>query len=423
MRWMTRFRQDVAGRILLALYPGLYWSAWLWRSLLSRTTCFIAVTGSFGKTTVKECLSGILSTRHRTFKSHRTQNATTLLALNILRVRPWHRFAVIEAATSRPGQMSPAARLVRPDIALITGIGDAHATSYRSLEDVATEKMELLRWIRPGGTAIVNGDEPLLATASDRGQFRILRFGKCPEFDQSCSGIQAEWPGRLELVVNEPGRSSLLKTRLVGTHWVPSVLATILAARTCGISLDDCVRTLESVKPFPARMQPVRLPGGAIVIRDEYNSAGDSYRQSFAFFEEARAVRKIAVISDFDSRRKRRSRLRQLGRQSTAVADLLVFVGESSEHSRNAAVAIGFDPSAAFCFTTPRDAAAWLGAKLGPGDLVLLKGRSCDHLSRLIFAQVGEVKCWKPTCSRRYLCDICWELGMSDREMGQIESL
>jgi len=420
---MTRFRQQVAGRFLRALYPAVYWSAWHWRSLLGRTTCFIAVTGSFGKTTVKECLSGILAKRHRTFKSHRTQNASTLLALNILRVRPWHRFAVIETATSRPGQMHPAARLVRPDIAVITGVGDAHANSYRSMEEIANEKMELLRWIRPGGTAILNGDEPLLSTASDRGRFRILHFGSRPEFDLCGSEVRAQWPGRLELVVQEPGSSFPLATRLVGTHWVPSVLAAILAARTCGLTLSACVQTVESVKPFPARMQPVRLPGGAVVIRDEYNSAEDSYRESFAFFEQARASRKIVVISDFDSRKKRRRRLHQLGRQAAAIADLLVFVGESAEHSRNAAIKSGIDPEAAVCFTTPRDAAVWLDGKLGPGDLLLLKGRSCDHLSRLIFAQVGEVKCWKPTCSKRYLCDICWELGMPEDELAQIEPL
>ena len=92
MRWQLWLGQEVVGRLLSTGYPVLYWCADVWRSLL-RGTCFIAVTGSFGKTTVEEFLAAALSTRHRTFKSHRTQNARSLHALNVLRVRPWHRFA------------------------------------------------------------------------------------------------------------------------------------------------------------------------------------------------------------------------------------------------------------------------------------------------------------------------------------------
>ena len=410
------------GRALSKGFPVLYWFAYLWRSLLTRT-CFIAVTGSFGKTTVKEELARALSTRYRTFRSHRTQNAESLLVLNILRVRPWHQFAVIETATSKPGQMSPAARLVRPDIAVITGIGGAHAVNYSSMEEVASEKMELLKQVRTGGTAIINGDEPTLATAGERGRFQILRFGLDRRFDLHASEIRSDWPGRLSLVVADGNESLQVQTRLVGSHWVPSVLAGILAARVCGITLKESVRAVESVQPFQARMQPVRLPNGATIIRDEYNAAEDSYRESFEFFGRARASRKIAIVSDYHSRRKRRRRLRHLGRQAAATSDLVLFIGESAGHSRGAAIEAGIDPSAAHCFTTPVEAASWLKGKLRPGDLVLLKGRPYDHLTRLVFAQVGSVQCWKNTCPKRYLCDICWELGMPKQEMIRIETL
>ncbi|MEJ2083623.1 MAG: Mur ligase family protein [Acidobacteriota bacterium] len=104
-RWHFWFRQVFFARLLGLLGPVLYWAAYAWRRLLRGTT-FIAITGSLGKTTAKDCLAAILGDHYSTFRTVGTQNARRLLSLNLLRVRPWHRFAVLEVAR-RPTECLP----------------------------------------------------------------------------------------------------------------------------------------------------------------------------------------------------------------------------------------------------------------------------------------------------------------------------
>jgi len=169
-------------------------------------------------------------------------------------------------------------------------------------------------------------------------------------------------------------------------------------------------------------MQPVQLPSGAIVIRDEYNGSPSSFRTALEFFELAEAERKILVAGDYsDSAVKRRRRLARLGRTAASLCDLAIFIGEHSHHSRIGAIQAGMDTSKALNFSYPQDALSLLQKELREGDLVMLKSRSNDHFSRLLFAQVGEVLCWRPTCPERFLCDICWQLGCDKSDMARIK--
>jgi len=188
--------------------------------------------------------------------------------------------------------------------------------------------------------------------------------------------------------------------------------------------LSDAAEIIADLKPFPARMQPVLLPSGATVIRDEYNGSPDSYRAALEFLESAEANRRVLIAGDYsDSTVKRRRRLARLGRTAARFCDLAIFVGEYSHYSRNAALQAGLDPKRVLNFTYPQDAVSSLKEELREGDLVLLKARSNDHLSRLLFAQVGNVLCWRTSCPERFLCDICWRLGCEESDMKRIQIL
>ena len=112
-----------------AAAPFLKIMAFLWRRLLVRTT-FIAVTGSLGKTTTKDCLAALLSSLGRTAKSYRNLNARAGVSITILRTMPWHRFSVVELGTGGPGSLGPAARLLRPHIVVITGVARTHTENF-----------------------------------------------------------------------------------------------------------------------------------------------------------------------------------------------------------------------------------------------------------------------------------------------------
>ncbi|MBM3812933.1 MAG: hypothetical protein FJW20_15015 [Acidimicrobiia bacterium] len=179
-------------------------AALIWRRLLWRTT-FIAITGSNGKTTTKEILARILSARHRTLKTEGNANGRAGLIRTILRVRPWHRFAVIEVGIEAPGQMWRAALLTRPDIAVITSIAAEHSENFPTLEVTAKEKSDLLGGLGKDGVAVLNGDDPRVRAMANRGKFRLVYFGNSREWDLWAEHVEGDWPQRLRMQVRSGG--------------------------------------------------------------------------------------------------------------------------------------------------------------------------------------------------------------------------
>ena len=393
--------------------------ATVWRRLLFRTT-FVAITGSFGKTTAKECLARILSSEGPTARSWRNQNNGAGVSASVLRVRPWHRFAVIELGTGGLGHLAKASRLVRPHVAVVLKVGRAHTNRLGSLDDISAEKAGILEGVLSGGTVLLNGDDVRVkAMAAKTG--RLVRFfGTGAEFDFRADEISAQWPDRLRFRLHHESESVEVRTPYVGDHWLPSVLAALAAARICGVSLTGAARALAKVLPFDARLEPVELPNGAIILRDEYNASIDSFEAAFEVMRKARARRRVVVASDTaESTKRQQRRKKELGQYAASVADGAVFLGESAHRAERAAVAAGMDPANAHSFAGLDDAAGFLKTFLQAGDLVLLKGRASHHLSRLFFVQLGQVDCWKEKCSKMMLCDICPELGPAAREKHQ----
>jgi hypothetical protein len=117
-------------------------------------------------------------------------------------------------------------------------------------------------------------------------------------------------------------------------------------------------------------------------------------------------------VSDYtDTNEKPRDRLAKLGRRAAATADLAVFLGDRGHYGVRAAVAAGMPPERAHAFLSLQEAAEFLKKELRSNDLVLLRGRNADHNSRLYFAQLGTLACWKVNCGKTKLCDYCPELG------------
>jgi UDP-N-acetylmuramoyl-tripeptide--D-alanyl-D-alanine ligase len=411
-------RQAVLGPVVRALRPVSYWTAYVWRRLLLRTT-FIAVTGSLAKTTTKECLAVILSTHGRTFRSFRNQNATGAVALNLLRVRPWHRYAVLEVAAGAPGTMRRSARLVRPDAVLVLNVLKTHSTAYESLEQHAAEKEILLHALRPGGLAVLNGDDPLVRRMTARGG-RVLRVGTASGCDLRASDATSLWPDRLSFTLHHAGGDRRIFTQFVGTHWLTAVLAALAAAAGLDVEIGKAASAIRAAEPFPGRLQPVRLPNGAIVLRDDYNASIDTVETSLRVLEQAAAPRRVLAITDLsDFGGNRKQRLKYLARIAPRAAEVLVLVGEMAEYGRRRAIDQGMAAEQVHAFPALRPAAEFLRLELRAGDLVLIKGRTTDHAARLFLAQLGPVGCWKDYCPKRMLCDICWELDITPRQLRQ----
>ncbi|MBZ5601914.1 MAG: hypothetical protein LAO79_06380 [Acidobacteriia bacterium] len=384
--------------------------AFVWRRLMFRTT-FIAITGSVGKTTAKECIAAMLAAHAPIVKTFDTQNGRFFVARAILRVRPGHRFAVIEVATNRPGGLWSEARLVNPDLALILSVAQTHSNNFNSLEEIAQEKARMLDALRPGGTAVLNGDDPRVLAMAKGARKKVRIAGSSPQFDVWADEISSIWPDRLSFRVHCGSESRRVRTRLVGEHWLGTALASLAIALECGVSLEAAATALETAPPYRARLEPVELPSGAIMLRDDFNDELSTLAPALRVLEQAIAARRILVMSGaLDPKSKTKGKLMDAGRLVVHSADLVVFVGEDAMHHAECAAAAGLENAAMRAFPSLPDAAKFLNDELRNGDLVLLRGLLMDHIQRLLFAQFGSVGCWKPTCAKQCLCDHCPEL-------------
>jgi UDP-N-acetylmuramoyl-tripeptide--D-alanyl-D-alanine ligase len=386
----------------------------LWRRCLRRTT-FIAITGSFGKSTTKECLAAMLSKRWPIVKTLRNGNGFDCICRTIFAVRPWHRYAVIEVGTERPGMIRHWSRVVSPDVAVILSVGGAHALSFPSLEAIAKEKASLLKGLRPGGLAVLNGDDPRVIAAARQAlpkDRKVAWFGSSPSSNTTAHDIKAQWPDRLSFTARTDDGSASCQTKLVGAHWLPSMLAALTVASHAGVPIEEAARAIANIAPLPGRTQPVSLPNGAVILRDDTNSFLDAFKTSMAVLKDARGVRRIFVSNGYtEDELDVRRRLAHLGELAGASADVVVFFGGNGQQARRAAIEHGIPPENAHRFKTIRQTADFLRTEIRGGDLVLVKGRYSSHLGRILFAQVTDIECWVSRCPKRFLCDRCPELG------------
>jgi UDP-N-acetylmuramoyl-tripeptide--D-alanyl-D-alanine ligase len=257
--------------------------------------------------------------------------------------------------------MQRSAPLVRPDIAVILAIRRTHSTAFASLDEHAREKAHLLRATSKRGTIVLFQDDPRVSAMSGVSTQRVVRFGVSPASHLRARHISSNWPERLAFEVENGGGWLSVKTQLVGEHWLPAVLGALAAASAVGIPLDSAVRSVASVPPFRGRLQPVLLPSGAVFLRDDYNASLDGADAAFQVMRQARARRRILVISDLsDFGGNRKKRLRYIGAAVPEVAELVVFVGESIDYATRRAVEAGLPPDCVFGFSTFQETAEFL---------------------------------------------------------------
>jgi len=265
----------------------------------------IAITGSNGKTTVKEMCAAILREAARAegldpaaavLASAGNQNNDIGVPLTLLRLRSSHRAAVVELGMNHPGEIAALAAIARPGVALVTNAQRAHLAGLASLSEVAREKGELIRALAPGGTAVINADDAFAGYwRGVAGTRPVVSFGI--EKEASVSG---RWTPRglsstVELVT--PAGSARLSLRVPGIHNVRNALAAAAATIAAGAPLPAVVAGLERFAGVPGRLQPKPGRGGARLIDDSYNANPDSVHAAIDVLA-ATTGRKILVLGD-----------------------------------------------------------------------------------------------------------------------------
>ena len=374
-------------------------------------TTFIAITGSVGKTTTTHCLGEILSAHYPTNWTPGGQNGRTHLALNVLRTRFHHRYTVIEVGTRLPGALRRAAWMIAPDIAVVLTVRGVHTNAFRTLEEIAAEKEQLLSRSGKRGVAILNADDALVRDMGTRCQGQVRTFGSAEDSWLRGTQISSVWPRRLGFQAHHGSESCRVETQLVGEHMAVCALAALAVAVFCGVPLRKAAAALGAVPPVRGRMQPMILPHGVTVLRDEFNPSLPSLESGLNVMRSAEAARRIVVVGDvLDSQPIVRPRMRDLGRRVAASADMGVFIGTVSKVAAKAATEAGLKQ--AFACRNLREASAFLERELRAGDLVFVQGWVAHHIERAILAQTGTIACWVERCNKIMPCEHCAELKL-----------
>jgi UDP-N-acetylmuramoyl-tripeptide--D-alanyl-D-alanine ligase len=232
----------------------------------------VAVTGSNGKTTVKEMIATLLGGSQPVLATRGNLNNDLGVPLTLLRLSAQHRYAVIEMGANHPGEIVGLTALARPDVAVITNAGPAHLEGFGDLNGVARAKGEIFQGLADGGTAVINADDPFcdlwVRLAGDR---RVVTFGLANPADVRGSRIDLSDQGA-RFRLSTPAGTCDIALSLVGRHNVMNALAAAAAAFALGLALEVIGEGLARTAPTKGRFQLRHGANGARLIDDTYNA-------------------------------------------------------------------------------------------------------------------------------------------------------
>lgn len=254
----------------------------------------VAVTGSNGKTSTKDLTAAVLSTCYQTYKTPGNLNSHIGLPLCVLEWDDRTEVAVLEMGMRGLGEIAQLCAIARPEIGIITLIGEAHLERLGSREQIAAAKWELIAALPYGGLAVLPDDEPLLAQHAVPVGVRVRRFGETAQaqcrlltYQQTATGSVAQVTG-----LDEP-----LQLATVGRHQARNALIALTIAEEFGISLAEAAQALMSADKTAQRTAVQSYPG-LTVIDDSYNAAPTSVRAGLAVLAETEADARLAVLGD-----------------------------------------------------------------------------------------------------------------------------
>ena len=256
----------------------------------------VQITGSMGKTTFKELLAGILAQRYNTLKTPGNLNGDIGAPLTLLSLTPAHQAAVIETGMDEFGQIRYLGQAIRPDVAVITIIDDVHLSHFGSREDILHAKAEIFENLRPGGLAVLNGDDALLNTLHPGCE--TVRCGQSPDCAVRITDLEdLGLEGVRCTVVTQKDRYPLT-IPAPGVHMAELSALAIAAAERLGLTKAEIINGVASYAPADNRLRIERLPGNRIMINDSYNANPRSVRADVKILAQHKGGKRIAMLGD-----------------------------------------------------------------------------------------------------------------------------
>ena len=379
----TELPQIVVADTLVALGE----LAALWRSRFDIPV--IAITGSNGKTTVKEMLTAILGQRREVLATHGNLNNEIGLPLTLLRLDGGHQAAVVEAGASKPGDIAYLTRIASPTVAVLTNAAGAHLAGFGSLEAVARSKGEIFEGLGEGGIAIINADDAFADLWRElAGDHRVLSFA----LDNEAEVRGQWWPQEVlsnTLEITAPQGELSVALPLPGRHNASNALAATAAALAVGCTPAEIRAGLESLRPVPGRLCWKAGIHGARILDDTYNANPASLAAALEVLATAPGEHWLALGDMAELGGDAVALHAQAGeRAARAGLQRLYAVGELSRQAVAAFVEHG--NGIGLHFAARDDLVERLQEDLHRDVTLLLKGSRAAHMDRVVAALTEE---------------------------------
>jgi UDP-N-acetylmuramoyl-tripeptide--D-alanyl-D-alanine ligase len=331
----------------------------------------IAVTGSAGKTTTKEAIAHLLSSRFRVHKSEGNFNNHFGLPLMLLKLEPEHDLAVVELGMSHLGEITALAQIAQPDTGVVTNVAPVHLEFFNSIDEIARAKYELVESLPESGTAVLNADDEYVSEFGDDFKGDVITYGFAAGSVVRAENVESrgESGSTFDIIFREEHVRAVLP--LVGSHNIHNALAAVAVALKNGLSLAESAIALAGLVPADKRGQVVRI-GNITVINDCYNSNPKALAAMVDALAAMPAKRRIVVAGEMLELGPQGAEMhRDSGRHiAERGIDVLIGVRGLAEHVVRAANQAGIN---AKFVATPEDAGKWLARETRDGDVVLLK--------------------------------------------------
>ena len=257
----------------------------------------VGITGSVGKTTVKDLVAEVLGRRLRVSASERSFNNEIGVPLTVFNAPGDCEALVVEMGARGPGHVAALCELARPQIGVVTVVAGAHLECFGDLAGVAVAKGELIEALPADGTAVLNFDDPLVAAMAERSDAEVLTFGRSGG-DVRAEAVRLGDDLRASFELASPWGSAAVRLAIAGEHHVTNALAAAAVGLDAGVPVDLVADALGTAGISPWRMEMALTPGGATVINDAYNANPTSTGAALSALASLPARRRVAVLGE-----------------------------------------------------------------------------------------------------------------------------
>ncbi|MGB2601932.1 MAG: UDP-N-acetylmuramoyl-tripeptide--D-alanyl-D-alanine ligase [Candidatus Omnitrophota bacterium] len=348
----------------------------------------VCITGTNGKTTVKDILSRLLSAEYKVLKSDKSYNNIIGLSLTLFDLDSSYDVVVLELGTNHPGEIPVLARIAAPHIAIITNIGDGHLQYFVDREGVFVEKISLLDYLPDTGMAFLNRDDPLLARAATRGVTRKF-YGSSEGSDFLISDFSRKNDG-YEFSLN----GDVFFVPLKGEHNIYNAASAVAVAGYFGISVDNIRQLLKEISLPGMRLEKVTAEN-ITFINDSYNANPDSFECALMVLKENDEGRKKGVVAgDMMELGEKSDEFHEMIGKSIQDKgfDFLITLGKSAGHIADGALEEGMSKDRVLRVETHEEAAVMIKQMADKDAVVLLKGSRASRMEEVL-------KCFTISCT------------------------